>query len=144
MKGEIMKNNYSTTRTMFLITAILGTLVCIPYLTNMIGIGEPVQLAFIVFALVTLFQNKDNKEINKRGLKLIMTSLVIIIAFIIAILITTNSVSLTMFNVFEFASSANSSSQFLIATLGVIGLIVCAIGVVFCYLDYFNLKKLAV
>lgn len=139
-----MKNNYSKTRTMFLITAILGTLVCIPYLTNMIGIGEPVQLAFIVFALITLFQIKDNKEIKKRGLMLIMTSLVIMTAFIIAILITTNNVSLTMFNVFEFASSANTSSQLFIAMLGGIGLITCIAGVVFCYLDYFNLKKLAV
>lgn len=143
MGGEILKNIYSTTRAMFLITAILGTLLCIPYLTNMIRIREPVQLAFIIFTLATLVQIKNNDKIKKRGLMLIMTSLVIIVAFVIAILITSSNVPLTIFNVFEFVSSANSSSQLFIAVLGGVGLVTCIAGVLFCYLDYFNLKKLS-
>lgn len=118
-----MKNIYSTTRAMFLITAILGTLLCIPYLTNMIRIREPVQLAFIIFTLATLVQIKNNDKIKKRGLMLIMTSLVIIVAFVIVILITSSNVPLTIFNVFEFVSSANSSSQLFIAVLGGVGLV---------------------
>lgn len=138
-----MNKKYSLTKNLFLVTAILGTFVCVPYLTNMIGIGEPVQLAFIIFTLITLFQIRGNKEIKKRGLLLIVASIVIVIAFIIAVLMTTNNLSLTMLNVFEFATSANSSIQLLVSMVGGIGFITCVAGVIFCYLDYFNLQKLS-
>lgn len=139
-----MKKNYSMIRNLFLITAVLGTLVCIPYITNMIGIGEPIQLAFIIFALITLVQIKNNKNFRKRGLLLILTSIAVITVFIIAVLVTsTNHVPLTMLNVYTFASSVNSPTKVIVAMLGGVGVITCIIGVILCYLEYFNHKKLS-